>query len=152
LRSTLPSDYEYDHFVLLELGGATNDPRNLWSEPAASPNPKDAVEDYLNREVCERKLTLADAQSDRRQLGCHLPTAAEDVRKAARSAHAAAARRQSAQIQASPLARSPSPEIRRAAIGAQRRSGRLPLSSREARRDERLTRVALASGGDELGV
>jgi hypothetical protein len=57
------SDYEYDHFVPLELGGATNDPRNLWPEPGASPNPKDAVEDYLNREVCERKLTLAEAQS-----------------------------------------------------------------------------------------
>ena len=57
------SDYEYDHFVPLELGGATNDARNLWPEPGASPNPKDAVEDYLNREVCERKMTLAHAQS-----------------------------------------------------------------------------------------
>ena len=33
-------DYEYDHLVPLELGGAVNDPRNLWPEPAASPNPK----------------------------------------------------------------------------------------------------------------
>jgi hypothetical protein len=57
------SDYEYDHFVPLELGGATNDRRNFWPEPGASPNPKDAVEDYLNREVCERKMTLAHAQS-----------------------------------------------------------------------------------------
>ncbi len=57
------SDYEYDHFVPLELGGATNDPRNLWPEPGASPNLKDAVEDYLNREVCERKMRLANAQS-----------------------------------------------------------------------------------------
>lgn len=57
------SSYEYDHFVPLELGGATNDPRNLWPEPGASPNPKDAVEDYLNREVCERKMTLRQAQS-----------------------------------------------------------------------------------------
>ena len=56
-------DYEYDHFVPLELGGATNDPRNLWPEPGASPNPKDAVEDYLNREVCEHKMTLAHAQA-----------------------------------------------------------------------------------------
>jgi hypothetical protein len=58
------SNYEYDHFVPLELGGATNDPRNLWPEPGASPNPKDAVEDYLNREVCDHKMTLAHAQSE----------------------------------------------------------------------------------------
>ena len=56
------SDYEYDHFVPLELGGATNDRRNLWPEPGASPNPKDAVEDELNRAVCEERMTLAQAQ------------------------------------------------------------------------------------------
>ena len=56
-------DYEYDHFVPLELGGATNDPRNLWPEPGASPNPKDAVENYLNREVCDHQMTLARAQT-----------------------------------------------------------------------------------------
>jgi hypothetical protein len=56
------SDYEYDHFVPLELGGATNDPRNLWPEPGASPNPKDAVEDELKRAVCEGRMTLAQAQ------------------------------------------------------------------------------------------
>jgi hypothetical protein len=53
------SDYEYDHFVPLELGGATNDPRNLWPEPGASPNPKDAVEDELRQEVCGGTLSLA---------------------------------------------------------------------------------------------
>ena len=57
------SGYEYDHFVPLELGGATNDARNLWPEPGASPNPKDKVEDYLNREVCDGKMTLSRAQS-----------------------------------------------------------------------------------------
>lgn len=56
------SGYEYDHFVPLELGGATNSPRNLWPEPGASPNPKDAVEDALNAEVCEGRLSLAVAQ------------------------------------------------------------------------------------------
>lgn len=55
-------DYEYDHFVPLELGGATNDSRNLWPEPGASPNPKDAVEDDLNQKVCDRQMTLAQAQ------------------------------------------------------------------------------------------
>ena len=31
------SDYEYDHFIPLELGGATNDARNLWPEQSRSP-------------------------------------------------------------------------------------------------------------------
>ena len=56
------SYYEYDHFVPLELGGAVNDPRNLWPEPGASPNPKDAVEDDLNQDVCDGQMTLAHAQ------------------------------------------------------------------------------------------
>ena len=55
-------DYEYDHLVPLGVGGAVNDPRNLWPEPGASPNPKDQVEDELNREVCDGRLTLAQAQ------------------------------------------------------------------------------------------
>lgn len=54
--------YEYDHFVPLELGGATNDPRNLWPEPGASPNPKDGVEDELNHRVCDGRVSLAGAQ------------------------------------------------------------------------------------------
>ena len=62
-RDTGPtSTYEYDHLVPLELGGAVNDPRNLWPEPGSSPNPKDAVEDELNREVCDGQLTLPQAQ------------------------------------------------------------------------------------------
>jgi hypothetical protein len=55
-------EYEYDHFVPLELGGATNDPRNLWPEPEASPNGKDAIEGELKREVCEGRMSLARAQ------------------------------------------------------------------------------------------
>jgi hypothetical protein len=54
--------YEYDHVVPLELGGAVNDPRNLWPEPGMSPNPKDAVEDDLNQKVCDGQMTLAQAQ------------------------------------------------------------------------------------------
>jgi hypothetical protein len=56
------SYYEYDHFVPLELGGAVNNPRNLWPEPGASPNPKDAVEDDLRAKVCDGQMTLAQAQ------------------------------------------------------------------------------------------
>jgi hypothetical protein len=56
------SYYEYDHFVPLELGGATNDRRNLWPEPGRTPNPKDSVEDRLRSQVCAGTLTLAQAQ------------------------------------------------------------------------------------------
>ena len=55
-------DYEYDHLVPLELGGAPNDPRNLWPERGASPNPKDAVEDRLRQDVCDGRMTLPHAQ------------------------------------------------------------------------------------------
>ncbi len=57
-----PSTYEYDHFVPLQLGGAVNDPRNLWPEPGASPNPKDSVESDLRSEVCAGRMRLAAAQ------------------------------------------------------------------------------------------
>ena len=57
-------DYEYDHFVPLELGGATNDPPNLWPEPGATPNPKDAVENELRQQVCDGQITLAAAQRE----------------------------------------------------------------------------------------
>lgn len=55
-------DYEYDHLVSLELGGALNDARNLWPEPGASPNPKDPVENALHRMVCDGQMQLAQAQ------------------------------------------------------------------------------------------
>jgi len=57
-----PGDVEYDHLVSLELGGAVNDPRNLWPEPPDSPNPKDSVEDQLHRLVCDGHMPLARAQ------------------------------------------------------------------------------------------
>lgn len=52
---------ELDHEVPLELGGA-NDARNLWVEAGSIPNPKDAVEDALNRAVCDGKIKLRAAQ------------------------------------------------------------------------------------------
>jgi hypothetical protein len=54
--------YEYDHLVSLELGGAVNDPRNLWPQPGRSPNPKDAIENALHRMVCKGEMRLARAQ------------------------------------------------------------------------------------------
>ena len=60
--------FEYDHLVPLELGGAANDPRNLWPEPDYRRpagfylNPKDHLERALNRLVCTRAVSLARAQ------------------------------------------------------------------------------------------
>lgn len=53
---------ELDHLVPLELGGS-NDITNLWPEVGKQPNPKDKVEDALNRAVCEGKASLAAAQN-----------------------------------------------------------------------------------------
>jgi hypothetical protein len=60
--------YEYDHDVPLELGGAVNDPQNLWPEPDYSTppafylNPKDHLEQALNRLVCDGHMSLSYAQ------------------------------------------------------------------------------------------
>lgn len=58
--------YEVDHFIPLALGGS-NDPKNLWPEPA-SPKPgfheKDVVELYLYDELCTGKMTLIEAQNE----------------------------------------------------------------------------------------
>jgi len=62
------SAYEYDHLVPLELGGAVNDPRNLWPEPDYAyasgfyKNPKDHLEDSLRRLVCDGAIGLYQAQ------------------------------------------------------------------------------------------
>ncbi len=53
---------ELDHLVSLELGGAPDDPRNLWVEPGSIPNPKDGVENKLNDAVCSGLVALAVAQ------------------------------------------------------------------------------------------
>ena len=62
------SAFEYDHLVPLELGGAVNDPRNLWPEPDYAShsgfylNPKDHLERALNRLVCDGAMALSRAQ------------------------------------------------------------------------------------------
>lgn len=56
-------DYEEDHLIPLELGGAPRDPKNLWPEPGASPNPKDADENRLHTAVCSGTLTLDEARA-----------------------------------------------------------------------------------------
>lgn len=54
--------FEEDHLVPLELGGSPTSPLNLWPEPGATPNPKDAVENAANHAVCDGQMTLAQAQ------------------------------------------------------------------------------------------
>ena len=70
-------DVEYDHLVPLESGGDPNDPRNLWIEPGASPNPKDGVESRLHELVCEGTVPLAAAQE---AIATDWTTALETVR------------------------------------------------------------------------
>ena len=60
-------DYELDHLISLELGGAPSDPRNLWPEPyhvvgGWNAHAKDRLENRLHRLVCSGKLSLAAAQ------------------------------------------------------------------------------------------
>jgi hypothetical protein len=57
-----PHQYEYDHLISLELGGAPSDARNLWPEPGTSPNPKDRLENRLHRMVCDGAISLSAAQ------------------------------------------------------------------------------------------
>ncbi len=59
------SAYELDHLISLELGGNPTSRQNLWPEPYA-PTPgaheKDKVENYLNKQVCNGTMSLAEAQ------------------------------------------------------------------------------------------
>ena len=62
-RST--HDYEEDHLIALELGGAPSNPRNLWPEPyadSAGARTKDLVENELHDLVCAGQVSLRAAQ------------------------------------------------------------------------------------------
>ncbi|MQS11746.1 hypothetical protein F7Q99_05440 [Streptomyces kaniharaensis] len=62
---TDPADYEEDHLVPLELGGAPRDPRNLWPEPRYGNQPaqsKDTVENRLKKAVCGGQVGLDAAR------------------------------------------------------------------------------------------
>lgn len=56
------SDFQEDHLISLELGGSPTDPRNLWPEPYPRASEMDQIENELNSEICDGKLTLAQAQ------------------------------------------------------------------------------------------
>lgn len=62
-KDTNLAHYEEDHLISLELGGSPTDPKNLWPEPGASPNPKDGVESSLRVRVCNGTMTLQSAQT-----------------------------------------------------------------------------------------
>jgi len=58
-------DYEYDHLIPLEVGGAPKDTKNLWPEPLSgtwNAHIKDKLENKLNQLVCDGQLDLATAQ------------------------------------------------------------------------------------------
>jgi len=56
------SQYQEDHLISLELGGAPTDPRNLWPEPYPRAATVDVIENELNAQVCSGALSLAAAQ------------------------------------------------------------------------------------------
>lgn len=63
---TTMSDYEEDHLVPLELGGAPRDPGNLWPQPhygSQTSSTKDGIETKLKNAVCSGRITLAAARS-----------------------------------------------------------------------------------------
>ena len=79
-----PQDYEEDHLISLELGGAPKDEKNLWPQPyenrgakfavpGTGSESKDKVENETKRLVCSGKMSLSEAQeriaSDWRKLG-----------------------------------------------------------------------------------
>jgi hypothetical protein len=45
-----PSEYEEDHFIPLELGGAPRNPKNLWPEPRSQSKLSDPLETKLKRQ------------------------------------------------------------------------------------------------------
>jgi hypothetical protein len=58
-------DYEYDHLIPLEIGGAPQDTKNLWPEPVTgkwNSYIKDKLENKLNQLVCDNQLDLTTAQ------------------------------------------------------------------------------------------
>jgi hypothetical protein len=58
-----PSQYEEDHFIPLELGGAPKNPKNLWPEPRSQSKLSDPLENKLKRKVCKGLLKLAKARA-----------------------------------------------------------------------------------------
>jgi hypothetical protein len=67
------ADYEEDHLISLEIGGAPQDPRNLWPEPytvklsdgrSVGARVKDLIENRLHDLVCAGTISLTTAQHE----------------------------------------------------------------------------------------
>jgi hypothetical protein len=59
-------DFEEDHLINLGIGGAPQDPHNLFPQPRTGPHSasvKDQEETQLQRDVCSGRTTLAAAQA-----------------------------------------------------------------------------------------
>ncbi len=63
-----PRDYQEDHFISLELGGAPRDPRNLWPERRPRANQVDTIENELNAKVCSGEISLTEGQRREAEL------------------------------------------------------------------------------------
>jgi hypothetical protein len=62
-----PSDYEEDHLIPLELGGAPKNAKNLWPEPHSQSRHSDPFENSLKKQACNGSLTLKTARQQIRQ-------------------------------------------------------------------------------------
>ena len=58
-----PSEYEEDHLIPLELGGAPRNPKNLWPEPHSQSKFSDPLETQLKRKVCKGVMKLKKARA-----------------------------------------------------------------------------------------
>ena len=60
---TNPANYEEDHLIALELGGAPQNEKNLWPQPRSgqwTAKMKDDLENVLNKRVCSWGVGLVD--------------------------------------------------------------------------------------------
>jgi hypothetical protein len=58
-----PSEYEEDHLIPPELGGAPRNPKNLWPEPRSQSKLSDPFANKLKRKVCKGAMKLAKARA-----------------------------------------------------------------------------------------
>jgi hypothetical protein len=58
-----PPNYEENHLIPLDLGGAPRNPKNLWPEPRAQAAKSDPLETKLKRRVCRGLIRLATARA-----------------------------------------------------------------------------------------
>jgi hypothetical protein len=57
-----PHDFQLDHLVSLEVGGAPRSPDNLWLEPLGQAHRDDRMENQWRKKVCSGELTLAEGR------------------------------------------------------------------------------------------